>query len=496
MPIGEPVYFVTRELGWTAGGPAGDQLYRTKDGGQTWQAQQVGRAGLKPEEQLIYHLPSFTGAQNGVLPVIIAGGINSRLHFYITGDGGESWKLATAVPLDQAVTAGTVMPLEVLEARHWALIAPQSDWLLGLSGGSPEVTVISRSSWIKGIVELNLVTPNAGWARYVAGSCTTEPGQNGQRIIRCTQETRLLATTDGGQTWLPLTLPLPEDMNANRDRIVVETVISTGHKQPAGSLSGQVLGGQTRIFSSHGFDKCEIAGPGQLQDWMADSPYRAVNLYIGGSSRYCSNAALSASLIAQLSQQGWQFIPTWVGPQAACTGYTSRMSFDLATAYSQGIAEANAAIEVAYNLGLTLADKSGTIIYYDLEYFDSSNIPCYDAAKAFMAGWSGQLKGGSNQAGVYSTGSILNGFAAIPNIPDAIWPAHWIYSAYNPDATVWDVYNLSNSLWNNQQRIRQYTGGHNETWASITLNIDSDVIEGVVVWQAQAEVYLPVIVRE
>ena len=61
---------------------------------------------------------------------------------------------------------------------------------------------------------------------------------------------------------------------------------------------------------------------------------------------------------------------------------------------------------------------------------------------------------------------------------------------------MWDVYNLSNSLWNNQQRIRQYTGGHNETWASITLNIDSDIIEGVVVWQAQAEVYLPVIVRE
>jgi hypothetical protein len=206
--------------------------------------------------------------------------------------------------------------------------------------------------------------------------------------------------------------------------------------------------------------------------------------------------ALSASLIAQLSQQGWQFIPTWVGPQAACTGYTSRMSLDLATAYNQGIAEANAALDVAYNLGLTLDDKSGTIIYYDLEYFDISNTACHDAAKAFIAGWTGQLRGAGSQAGIYSTGPILSGFAAIPNVPDAIWPAHWIYSAYDPDATVWDVYSLSNSLWNNQQRIRQYSGGHNETWDSITLNIDSDVIEGVVVWQPQKELYLPVIVLE
>jgi photosystem II stability/assembly factor-like uncharacterized protein len=44
LPIGEPVYFVTPDLGWVAGGPAGDQLYRTRDGGQSWQAQPVGQA--------------------------------------------------------------------------------------------------------------------------------------------------------------------------------------------------------------------------------------------------------------------------------------------------------------------------------------------------------------------------------------------------------------------------------------------------------------------
>ena len=36
IPIGDPVAFVDRRRGWTAGGAAGDQLYRTEDGGRTW----------------------------------------------------------------------------------------------------------------------------------------------------------------------------------------------------------------------------------------------------------------------------------------------------------------------------------------------------------------------------------------------------------------------------------------------------------------------------
>jgi photosystem II stability/assembly factor-like uncharacterized protein len=41
IPIGELVYFVTREIGWTAGGAAGDELYRTQDGGHTWHPQTI-----------------------------------------------------------------------------------------------------------------------------------------------------------------------------------------------------------------------------------------------------------------------------------------------------------------------------------------------------------------------------------------------------------------------------------------------------------------------
>lgn len=106
--------------------------------------------------------------------------------------------------------------------------------------------------------------------------------------------------------------------------------------------------GRTSIFMGQGFDKCEIPSLSELQTWKANSPYQVVNLYIGGSRRSCPNTALTAAYLAQLSQQGWKFIPTWVGPQCLYDD----ISDDLTTAYNQGVAEANAAIAVAANLAL------------------------------------------------------------------------------------------------------------------------------------------------
>jgi hypothetical protein len=39
---------------------------------------------------------------------------------------------------------------------------------------------------------------------------------------------------------------------------------------------------------------------------------------------------------------------------------------------------------------------------------------------------------------------------------------------------------VANSLWVNRQRIYQYTAGHNETYGGVTINVDSDVIDGFV----------------
>ena len=175
------------------------------------------------------------------------------------------------------------------------------------------------------------------------------------------------------------------------------------------------------------------------------------------------------------------FIPTWVGLQAPCFAITStpRFSYDLATAYAQGVSEADAALEAAAGLGLTTADQRGTIIYYDMEYFPTNNTPCRDAAKAFVDGWSGRLRARGNMAGVYAVSSVMSDYALLTHAPDNVWLAQWNRPyGYTTTASVYNVPGIDNSLWSNHQRLHQYTGGHDETWGGVTLNIDSDVLDG------------------
>jgi hypothetical protein len=64
-----------------------------------------------------------------------------------------------------------------------------------------------------------------------------------------------------------------------------------------------------------------------------------------------------------------------------------------------------------------------------------------------------------------------------------VWIAHWVCSggttcSWTP--TVWGLYGLSDSYWNNNQRIRQYWGNHTKTYGGVTFTIDSDYANGPV----------------
>jgi photosystem II stability/assembly factor-like uncharacterized protein len=467
LPIGGPVAFVTDQLGWVAGGAAGDELYRTADGGRSWQRQKI--APDRPHQPPQYQLPAFENAQAGVLPVVVADENGPRVEFYRTNDGGQTWQLGSGIPLNGGIAPGTRLPLTVFDSQHWTMIAPSSSRVITSERGKINA-LVSESDFADGIAELDLAAPDTGWARYVSGQCARGPESGGVVDVDCALEVKLLRTADGGQTWTPLSLP-PADENA----------------RAVSSESGPISPQGVQTFSGQGFDSCHPPGLSLMQNWIANSPYRVWALYIGGALRGCNaenQAAITQTFAYQLSQAGWKFLPAWVGPQAACSVFATRISYDTTTAYTQGVTEANAATEAAYALGLTLADKSGVVIYYDLEGYDTSNTACRDSAKAFINGWTAQLHARGNTAGVYGGGcsSALSDFVSLANVPDAIWPAHWIYSAYNSNATVWNVACVSNTLWVGSQRVRQYAGDHNETWGGQAWNIDSDVLDGPVAY--------------
>jgi photosystem II stability/assembly factor-like uncharacterized protein len=278
IPVGEPVYFVSSQIGWTAGGAAGDELYRTEDGGLTWLGQRPNRS-LADDQKIFYQLPTFENAEEGVLPVVVTRSKKTVVEFYFSSDGGESWQLATSRQLDGERAASEHVPLSVFDSQHWIIVVPNSGRLLSISNRGESTTTISQDPMLAGISELDMVTPNVGWAKYISGSCSTIPkSPSSQGTTSCSLDPKLLRTEDGGKSWTTLSFP-QADSPPSSDKGQAEGDLGDSSRASSG------FGEQTATFIGQGFDKCEIATLSQLQNWSTNSPYRAVNLYIGGSSR-------------------------------------------------------------------------------------------------------------------------------------------------------------------------------------------------------------------
>ena len=234
------------------------------------------------------------------------------------------------------------------------------------------------------------------------------------------------------------------------------------------------------VIQAQGFDACRLPTISEMQTWWNQSPYTFYALYVGGIHvpSFCGLA--DAAWVKAVHQQGWSFVPTWVGPQAPCSSYTHKMSSDPAISYQEGRQEADAASSAAAAKGLTNYGWGGTIIYYDLEPYGVPTPECRQPVSAFMNGWVEQLLELGNLSGGYgSSNSYPSDWSTIPNIPDDVWPASWYTNVYDPYATVFGISWLE-GLWTNHQRIRQYAGEVNNTWGGVTLNIDIDVADGMV----------------
>ena len=142
---------------------------------------------------------------------------------------------------------------------------------------------------------------------------------------------------------------------------------------------------------------------------------------------------------------------------------------------SQGTAEAtkNAADAAAYGIA------PGSTIWYDLEGFDLKNNHCRESALVFTSNWVTRIKSLGYVAGFYSSASsgikmLDDAFRNRPGqfaLPDRIWIARWDGIA-NTSTTY-----IGEDTWRPGGRMKQYLGGHNETWGGATINIDSNFID-------------------
>ena len=242
-------------------------------------------------------------------------------------------------------------------------------------------------------------------------------------------------------------------------------------------------------FTGYGFDQCNAPSQSAMDTWLASSPYLGVGIYISGNSRACKvQANLTPTWVAAQLARGWHLLPITLGPQASCSTRFPRYGAKIdpvisavkvggayIAATAQGTAEADKTLAAAAALGLT----PGSTMYYDLEAYDTSKAPCRESALAFLSAWTAEIQANGYLAGVYSSaGSGLKvldqariSTPTAYTFPDQIWIADW-----NGQANTSSSY-ISPYGWASHARVKQYQGGHNETYGGVTINIDRNFLD-------------------
>jgi photosystem II stability/assembly factor-like uncharacterized protein len=184
--------FASPTTGWLSQGcrPAVD-FDVTHDGGSTWAPQALPDTGAGLPS---LGSPAFTSGQDGVMLAPAAGG--GALFLYVTDDSGESW-IPHAAPGEwpHAVdfidaNNGWLLSTDTMDAGYPAGLYVTHDggqsWttLRAIDDGPPSEGTVELNG-----AELDFVTPTLGWTNTFSGTGDT-----------------LLQTTDGGLTWVPVSV--------------------------------------------------------------------------------------------------------------------------------------------------------------------------------------------------------------------------------------------------------------------------------------------------
>lgn len=371
-PYSGSIVFTSLQDGWLVGGWAADQLYVTHDGAKTWnEFTPPAPAQAATATRVLFEAPPvFEDPKTGFLAVryLDRFELPSHLIIYSTSDGGQNWRIVKVFTEPPNSAAG-VHPFDIVDSILLIPTAGKGKDLkitpVALTGGaSSNVTPTTPDA-----LRLTFADTRNGWAMSPADG--------------------LLATHDGGTTWNSIAPQLKDTRPSSRTmaalaQVAMDVTPTTTNFQPLAGGSG--LGASSHITRHLGFDMSYVRPVPDMKIWWNYSPYYDTYIYLPGSHNRGVDNNLNSSWVTQVNAQGWGIIPIWFGDQASCANSTFSHEFDATTAASDGKSEADSAASAATALGL-----SGTIIYKDVENYDTTNTQCGSSVTAFVSAWISEL---------------------------------------------------------------------------------------------------------
>ncbi|MEU7909231.1 glycoside hydrolase domain-containing protein [Actinoplanes sp. NPDC049118] len=125
----------------------------------------------------------------------------------------------------------------------------------------------------------------------------------------------------------------------------------------------------------------------------------------------------------------------------------------------------------------SLGVAADSVLIYDMEAYRTEDTTCREGVLACMSAWTARLHDHGYLSGFYS--SMSSGVADQVNAYNRagyVRPDHLDFARWDQIATVTDTA-LPAGYWSPHRRVKQYRGGHDETWGGVTINIDNDYLD-------------------